>query len=346
MKLRDLINEDQLAQAETALVNAQSKAAKEKDPIILKVLTGISAWVASLFLLGFIIIAIKPDGSSILSIGLLLAGFAITLHYTARNAGTFVAQSTLSCMMCGHVMLLFGIVDSVSTHDELLTLSITQTLLCALPIWVMRRSAYQASSLLFAAFFWTCYAVEMNSPWLFRLLLAVEVSALAALTLWRARTNSFGYALALAIGATIFFLDWVQSFSWHQRFDEPLWPTSLIMAAFVAAIGAHFLAEADRKQPKVILLFIMLLAMAFLSSPGLLFTVALLILGYGLRDRIFGGLGLIGLPTFIIYFYYSLQVSLLEKSGILFASGIICLLIAYVAQRSLPKNTAVKVPQT
>ena len=346
MTLRDLLHTDQIEPAEAALARAREEAAKEKDPIILKFLTGISAWIASLFLLGFIIVAFEPDESSILAIGVLLAGLAILAHYTTKNAGTFLTQSTLSCMMCGHVMILFGVIELVDHHgDELLTLSITQTLLCALPIWVIRRSAYQASALLLAACFWTYYAVDMNSAWLFRLVLAVETSALGVLTLWRARQDSFSYALALAIGATIFFLDWIQSIAWHDRFEEALWPTNLIMAAFVGIIGWHFLTETTHKQPKIILLFGMLLALAFLSSPGLLYAIALLILGYGLRDPIFGGLGLIGLPTFIVYFYYSLQVSLLEKSGILFASGIICLLAAYLAQRSLKQDASEEMTQ-
>lgn len=346
MMLRDLLNANQIEPAEAALARARKEATKEKDPIILKILTGLSAWIASLFLLGFIIAAFEPDESSILAIGTLLAGFAILAHHTVKNAGTFVTQSTLSCMICGHVMILFGVIELVDSRgDEMLTLSITQTLMCALPIWVIRRSAYQASALLLAVCFWTYYAVDINSPWLFRLVLAVEVSVLGVLTLWRARQDSFSYALALAIGATIFLLDWIQSISWHDNFDEALWPTNLIMAAFVAVIGWHFLSEADRKQPKIMLLFIMLLALAFLSSPGLLYAVALLILGYGLRDPIYGGLGLIGIPSFIIYFYYSLQVSLLEKSGILFASGVICLLAAYLMPRSLKQKVSEEVTQ-
>jgi|GEM_PF-4937256 len=343
MKLRDLLNDDQIEPAEAALAQAHPEAMEVKDPVILKVLTAVSAWVASLFLLGFIVLAGQPDESSTFAIGALLAGLAIMVHYSQKNAGTFVAQSTLSCMMCGHLMMLVGVVLIMDYQsDEMLTLAITQTLLCALPVWIFRRAAYQLIALLLAAFFWTYYAVEMDAPWLFRLVLAVQVSALAALTLWRGRRSSFGYALALSVGATLFFLDWIQSMPRNARFDEALWPTNLIIAVFLAAIGGHLLPVANRWQPKVLVLFVMLVALAFLSSPGLLFAIALLTLGYGLRDPIYTGLGLIGLPTFIIFFYYSLQVSLLEKSGILLASGIVCLLVAYLAHSSLEKGASVE----
>ncbi|MGZ0656634.1 DUF4401 domain-containing protein [Coraliomargarita sp. W4R53] len=339
MSLRNYIKSEQFEAAEAALLAAQTTALEEKDPILLKILTGISAWVASLFLLGFVAVAITPEENTILFFGAIIAGLAILVHHQAKNAGTFVEQATLSCMMCAHLMLLFGMLANFGRSDEQLTLAVTQTLLCALPLWAFRRPAYQASSLLLAACLWTYYAVEINSPALFRLFLAVEVCAFGALTLWRTRRSPFIYSLALAIGVTIFFLDWVQSLFWLEPFNERLWPANFIMAALLAAIGGRFLAPTNWRQPKILVLYGMLLLLAFLSSPGLLFAIALLILGYGLRDPIFSGLGIIGLPCFIIYFYYSLQVSLLEKSGILAASGIICLLAAYWAHASVKSHT-------
>jgi hypothetical protein len=335
MSLRDFIEEQQLDAAEATLLQAQAAAQEEKDPILLKILTGVSAWVTSLFLLGFVLVAISFNEEVILGIGFVTAGLSILVHQQAKHAGTFLEQATLSCMMCGHLMLLFGITAQFNHIHELLALSITQTLLCALPIWLFRRPSYQASTLILAACFWTCYAVEINAPGLFRLLLGIEVCAFATLTLWHSRRSPFSYSLALTIGASIFFLDWVQSLFWVEAFTEALWPANLIMTGLLIAIGARFLPAADRRHPKLLLWFAMLLVLAFLSSPGLLFASALLIMGYGLRDPIFSGLGLIGLPSFIIYFYYSLQVSLLEKSGILATSGIICLLAAYWAHASV-----------
>ncbi len=277
MKLRDLIAPAQADAAESALAAAHIEAQAERDPIILKVLTGFSAWVASLFLLGFVIVGIEPDEEVIVFLGAVLTGLAILAHYMAREAGTFVQQSTLSCMMCGHLMLLFGILIHFDRGDELLTLAITQTLLCALPIWVFRRSAYQASALLLTVGLWTGYSVEENMPTIFRLLLAIQLLVFATSTLWLARRSSFAYALALSIGASIFFLDWIQSESWIGRFEEPLWPSNLIVASFIAAIAWRFTTPKDRKNSKMITLFIILLSMAFLSSPGLLYTIALLI---------------------------------------------------------------------
>ena len=334
MKLHQLIDASQHEAAIAALTAAQIEAAKERDPVILKILTGLSAWVASLFLLGFAVVGLQAEETAILFLGFLLSVLAVLVHHQARHLGVFVEQATLAGMMCGHVMILFGVLMNFrdARGDELLTLAITQTLLCVLPIFAFRPSAYRASALLLTGALWTTYAVESDLPGLFRTVLAVQVAAFGALVLWRTRRSSLGHVLAFSIGAMIFFLDWVHSLAYMGSFDEPLWPTNLIIAALLLTIAGRFTINQHRVHPQILMLFGLLLVLAFLSSPGLLFAIALLILGYGLRDPILGGLGLIGLPCFLIYFYYSLEVTLLHKSGILLASGIVCLLVARLAQ--------------
>lgn len=340
MKLSELVEDVHHERAKRALTRAKEVEAAERDPILLTLLTGFAAWVASLFLLGFVILGLQPEETGFLILGAMLAALALMIHHKVERANVFVSQSNLSAMMCAHVMVLFGVLANFDRGDELLTLAVTQTALCALPLLAFRNPAYQLVSLLLAAGLWTGYAVEMNAPWLFRLLLAVEVTALGCGVLWRARRSSFTYALAIAIGGTLFFLDWVHSIAYMGAFEEPLWPTNLILSAFVAVTGAFLLNAEQRKTPTIVIAYILLLALAFLSSPGLLFAVAMLLLGYGLRDPIFSGLGLASLPLFIVYFYYSLEVTLLLKSGILLASGIICLLMALLAHRSARKEAA------
>ena len=334
MNIRQLLDSNRHEVAEQALRNAREAALEERDPILLKALTGISAWIASLFLLGFVGVGLQPEEDVLIFLGLLTSGFAITIHLKVKGAGIFIQQSTLACMMCGHALLLIGVLAQFDFREPVLPLAITQTALCAIPIWAFRKAAYRVISLLFAAWFWAYYSIDMDSPWLFRIVLAIEVAAFAVLVIRRAKVSSFNYALAIAIGGTLFFLDWIQSNIWHGTFDEALWPSNLILAALFFYVGFNFLRREHAMRPKILLLYGVLVALAFLSSPGLLFAIALLLLGYGLRDHIFLGLGLLYLPLFFIYFYYSLQVSLLAKSGILITSGGLCLFVAWLAQSS------------
>lgn len=334
VKLIELIDPPRREAAQAALQAAHLAASAERDPIILKVLTGLSAWIASLFLLGFVVAGLEAEATALLVLGIILAALAILIHHRAPHAGTFIQQSTLSGMMCAHLMILFGILMQFNAGwgEELRLLAITQTLLCALPFFGFRHPAYQASALLLASAFWTTYAVQMNAPWLFRFVLGAQVAAFAVLALGWARRSPASYAFALSIGSMIFFLDWVHSLGYMGAFDEPLWPTNLIITALLLAVAGRFTTRENRRHPRIRLFFVLIIALAFLSSPGLLFAIALLILGYGLRDRIYTGLGLIGLPLFLIYFYYSLEVTLLQKSGILLASGVLCLLASLLAQ--------------
>jgi hypothetical protein len=342
MKLIELIHASQHEAAGAALDLASREASQAPDPILLKILTGLSAWVASLFLIGFVVVGLNAKEVATLFLGGILSALAVALHRNVAEPGTFLRQSTLACMLSGHVLLLFGILVNLdrSGDESLLLLSLTQSLLCLLPAFAFRDTAYQTLTLLLTSALWTGYAVDVNIPWLFRLILATQVSAFGTLVLWHARRNSISYALALSIGAMIFFLDWLHSKSYVGSFDEPLWPTNLIITALLAAIAACFIPRESRRSSLILAVCALLFAVAFFSSPGLLFAIALLTLGYGLRDRIYSLLGYIGLPLFLVYFYYSLEVSLLEKSGILLTSGILCMLISLLACFSRRRGTA------
>jgi len=62
------------------------------------------------------------------------------------------------------------------------------------------------------------------------------------------------------------------------------------------------------------------------SAPGILLALALMILGYGRHERLLWTLGLLLMPAFIWFYYYTLELTLLEKSGVLVGSGCVLLL--------------------
>jgi uncharacterized membrane protein len=80
------------------------------------------------------------------------------------------------------------------------------------------------------------------------------------------------------------------------------------------------------------------LALSWLTTPGILLSLFLIMLGHALRDRIYTAIGLLGFAAFVVLFYYSMQISLLQKSGLMVVSGALCLLLA-MAARHVIKNT-------
>ncbi|MVW71314.1 GDYXXLXY domain-containing protein [Bordetella sp. 15P40C-2] len=59
---------------------------------------------------------------------------------------------------------------------------------------------------------------------------------------------------------------------------------------------------------------LLLLALFWLPSPGVAFALAWLLLGYGLRDARLTTLGVVGLLGYVMFYYYQLQVPLIDKA--------------------------------
>ena len=71
---------------------------------------------------------------------------------------------------------------------------------------------------------------------------------------------------------------------------------------------------------------IAILILGSISAAGVLFALALFILGYAKHMRFFLILGALFLPIYLLFYYYNLDVTLLYKSLILILSGILLLL--------------------
>jgi uncharacterized membrane protein len=95
----------------------------------------------------------------------------------------------------------------------------------------------------------------------------------------------------------------------------------------------------QRPESMLTLAGILLIGWLTRSTPAIIATVAILALGFDRRSR-----GLIALATaFFLGFgglyYYNLRLTLLEKSGVLAMSGVVCL-VAYAALRARTRTDA------
>lgn len=62
-----------------------------------------------------------------------------------------------------------------------------------------------------------------------------------------------------------------------------------------------------------------------ISAPGILLSIGLMILGYAKHERLILLLSSILLPLFLFLYYYNLDLTLIKKSGILIANGVLIL---------------------
>ena len=74
------------------------------------------------------------------------------------------------------------------------------------------------------------------------------------------------------------------------------------------------------------------LLLGLISTSGLLLTIGVIILGYAHHHRLLVILSTLILPVVIIYYYYNMNLTLMEKSGVLVGSGFVLLLGRWYAK--------------
>jgi len=65
-----------------------------------------------------------------------------------------------------------------------------------------------------------------------------------------------------------------------------------------------------------------------------------MLLGFSLQNRLAFGLGVILFVFFLSHYYYSLQLDLMEKAGVMIVSGGLLLLLRGSLSRLMPKEAA------
>jgi uncharacterized membrane protein len=64
-----------------------------------------------------------------------------------------------------------------------------------------------------------------------------------------------------------------------------------------------------------------------------------LVIGFANGNRVLAGLGIIAMLGYLSHYYYSLQITLLEKSAVLACTGIALLAARVALQRYWPETT-------
>jgi uncharacterized membrane protein len=106
-------------------------------------------------------------------------------------------------------------------------------------------------------------------------------------------------------------------------------PTNLgFVLAFIWLIAAIFGELGVPVHRPIVLLSIatvVLLAAVTRTTPAIVGALVLLVLGFDRRARALIALSTVFFLVFSAFYYYSLQITLLQKSGVLVASGVVCL---------------------
>lgn len=137
------------------------------------------------------------------------------------------------------------------------------------------------------------------------------------------------YAYVLSIATTLIFYDfiitsWVMdkyiSLNIIQYGFAILFIWSMFWASGERTIGAYF------KNIHLILASLFVVLLSYLTAPGIIFSIFLIVLGYACQRRFLWLLGVFLMPIYLFFYYYNLHVTLLDKSIIMFSSGLVLLI--------------------
>ena len=331
-----------------------------------KIFIGLSAWIAALFLIsGTTGLAFVSNGPTKAIVGLLILGAAIALKWKWRES-IFVGQFSFATSLTGQVLLFFGIIqilgDNFRNFDSTviwitaaIILLVEVLLFFVYPDTVHRLFSVLLGSLALVVLIteWSVGFDSLDTVHFFSLIpLLLMLFAVGMFLIWQSQTAflagrwhelfsplGYGFAivtfcltlLSLALGGLPDLASTDEFSLW--------WMASLGLALLLAHLAMQVVDEYSGEFARPLLIkFGLLAAIALLFIPlynttGIWTALLALVLGFRQNSRLLLGLASLFLLFFVGSYYYSLEITLLNKSYALMGSGLILLLVRFAAGR-------------
>ena len=321
-------------------------------PWFVRVMLGVAGWIGAVFLLLFVGLALRAvidsPGASFV-VGLIACTTAGVL-FRAKPDSDFAAQFALAVSLSGQALVLFALAREMNTNLGVIALSMS--VFQAVLFFTIQNSVHRVwsawtggTAVVFALTDWHLHAYAPGPlaaacawVWLNEFRYAKSGTML--------RAGGYGLVLtlmgaagmaAVTSGAAL----WdsgvqrvVTDSAYHVWFGAGLsgivllWTVHrlLVREAVLPGTGARWrtLAAAG------------ILAVASLKAPGLAPATLILLLGYANGNRVLVGLGVVALLSYLSFYYYSLEVTLLHKSALMAATGVALLAVRLLLQKWWP----------
>jgi hypothetical protein len=335
------------ADAQARAYAALQDAAREEVPWYLRVLIGGGAWVGAWFmlgtLLGLVAMAVGQRVDAIaLVLGLLLMPAGVALRMAAR--GELQRQSALVSVLTGQLLLVAGL----GAMSESITLAAGATVASsAILIALFDDGVYRFGATLAIVTAVLMLSFERRVPYAMGLVTAA--AAFIPVLIWRGspalhalhrRLDPVAWASATAacgLLALQAILDAVIGTSGYSAdFIRMLlpraWPLTFVFVALLVWLALQVARDhgAAATAPPVLAAIGGAVAIGglTLSTPAVSGALLLVMLGFDRRRNGLVGLSALFLVGFLGIYYYSLALTLLQKSAVLVASGVVCLAAA------------------
>jgi hypothetical protein len=331
----------QLQQAGVIEAEQTQRLAQHGSPWWLQLLLGFAAWIASLLIISSFVgplLALADNDAVRLFAAVILLGTALWL---ARQHHDFVQQMSVAIALAGQGLLVYALYELSDNNDELARYSCALISLVLLFSWL--NPLHRRISLTIATL---CLLSQINSAML--LALVSNLLTTLAVVLWCSRSHWAGFHSASRIKSlleviTLAALGLTLLGQCLLVFDSSSWlDNKLDLArALYSALGSvllistvFWLSRLATVPSRLALLSITtFLCILLYSASGLLASAAIMLACfYGCSKR-WVALCLLSMLFAISQFYYSLELNLLHKSGLLALSGLLVLAAWLLLQR-------------
>jgi hypothetical protein len=317
-----------------------------ESPWYVRAMLGVAGWIAALFLLGFVAVGLEfvvesETASIVMGLVALLAAYVIL----SAAANDFLQQFGLAVSFVGQALIVFGcgeLLDWFGNGIWWLIGLLQMAVAIVMPSFMQRLVAAVVAVFAFSV------ALEYHAFVVF--VLATLVVALIWLKEfeWSRRGRvlrpvGYGMTLALVCLKGPMLLDQTLVF-WFPRDADmtlviPAWVGELALGLLLVAVVARLMLRNNvswGSRPMVIALFAAaVVAGVSLEMSGVAVGFMVALLGFSNSNRILVGLGIAALLFYVSGYYYVLDATLLAKSGMLAAMGVVLLSARWLLLKSV-----------
>lgn len=334
---------------EKDVVHGEAPALEKLDsPWYIKFLLAFSGWLAALFLMLFIGFSlesfIRESPLALALVGAAMIGVAYWLFCINKNE--FSEHTALALSLAGQALIAWFIFDVQSNNAFAIGIiaAFELTVALLLPNYLHRLAAGFIAAGAFSI------SLSMAGwPYVGEAILLGIASALWLnefnFPKFTAQIRAIAYGLTFAIiplkGSAIFGHG---TMTWsHEAGDlspelSPWLGEILIGMVFIGVIlqlcRRQQLKLSDKTMTCVLLGGLMLCLLSFKAS-GITLGMTILLLGFSAGNRLLTGLGIMSLLFFSSSYYYFVDIDLLNKAGILLATGVFLLAARWIARQLL-----------
>lgn len=328
-----------------------SQEHEKKLPLFLGILIAAGAFIASISFLSFFYMSEIIYYPSELVWGLVFIGLAL---FFAKISGdklntvrhSFVTQASLFTMIIGKIVFIIGFSKAIGMPVKdtwygitLAAFLITVVTYYLYPIVLDRFLSTFACLILLLicilseSVFGLSTAIMLNLFFFIQLIIAATLFVSGKI---KCDYVPLAYAIACSLCILTIYTTALPMIDSKAQSFSLVFINGLLTISFIALIAWTAGSFKKLQSEPILVASFGVVLLGIISAPGIILSLCLMVLGYGKHENPLILLGVFFMPIFIFLYYYNLDVSLLEKSGILIGSGLVLLAgRGYLAARKL-----------